>query len=137
MENSPNTFECANCSEKHITRRKDCKREQKERRIKEVQNEEGVGRCRVIQIMSGEGTEPTTNTKKYVSHFSCIMTLEGKISFTPWSIEKSTTQELGTTLKTIRSQSETKFVIEVDSEKGSVNMPKIKKLHNAVVKKWK
>ena len=77
--------------------------------------------------MSGEGTELTTNTKKYVSYFSCIMTLEGKIFFNPWSIEKSITQKLGTTLKTIRSQSETKFVIEVDSEKGSVIMPKIKK----------
>ena len=36
--------------------------------------------------------------------------------------------------ETIRSQSETEFVIEVDSDKDSVNMSKIKKLHNAVVK---
>ena len=78
MEDCPNDFECANCSEKHIAGSKDCEVEQKERRIKDVQNEERVGRRRAIQIMSGEDTDPTHNTKQYATHFSCIITLEEK-----------------------------------------------------------
>ena len=64
----------------------DCEVEQKEGRNKEVQIEETVERRRAIQIMSEEDTEPTTITKKYATHFSCIMTLEEKKSFTAWSI---------------------------------------------------
>ena len=94
VEDCPNDFECAICSEKHIAGSKDCEVEQKEKIIKEAQNKERVGRRRAIQIMSGEDTAPTTNTKKYATHFSSIMTLEEKKSFTTWSKEKSITQEL-------------------------------------------
>ena len=58
MEDCPNDFECVNFWEKHIAWSKDCEVEQKEKIIKEFQNEQRVGRCGVIQIMSGEDTEP-------------------------------------------------------------------------------
>ena len=56
VEDCPNDFECAICSEKHIAGSKDCEVGHKERIIKEVQNEERDGRRRVIQKMSGKHT---------------------------------------------------------------------------------
>jgi len=58
----------------------------------------------------------------------CIMTAEEKKSFTPWSIEKSISQELQTKPKTIRSRTDTEFIIEVDNESDSLKLLKIKKL---------
>ena len=52
------------------------KQNKKKQKIEEIQNEERFGRHRAIQIMLGKDTEPTTNTKKYATIFSCIMTLE-------------------------------------------------------------
>ena len=51
------------------------------------------------------------------------MVPEKKRNFNPWAIEKSFTQEIGSTPATIRSNSEIEFVIEISNEKYSKFLP--------------
>jgi len=66
----------------------------RERKIKEVQAKEKVGRRRAFQILSGEDETPAHKSKKFPTHFSCQINPEHKKKFSPWMIQKCSTQEL-------------------------------------------
>ena len=56
------------------------------------------------------------------------MNPERKRTFNPWAVEKSFTQEIGSTPATIRSNNESEFVIEISNEKESKILPTITSL---------
>ena len=70
---------CPNCDGDHIAGSRECETEKKERKIKEVQTKEKVGRRRAIQILSGEDETPANISTKFPTHFSCQMNPEKKI----------------------------------------------------------
>jgi len=134
IEECQNDFNCPNCGGKHQAGNRDCQTERDERLIKEIQSQERVGRRRAIQILKGEDVEPTEKARKFPTHFACTMSSREKRSFTPWSIEKCLSNELGSKPKSIRSRNDTEFIIEVEKHRDSLNISKIKKLNNIEVK---
>ena len=123
---------CPNCEEDHQAGSRECGIEQGERRIKEVQEKEKVGRRRAIQILRGDD-ESSFNGNSFPTHFSCKMDPAKKRSFTPWALEKCITHELASKPSSIRSKGDTEFIIQVDNEKDSITLPRIKKLNNVEV----
>ena len=53
---------------------------------------------------------------------------EKKRTFNPWAIEKSFTKKIGSKPATIRSNSESEFVIEISNEKENKILPTIRSL---------
>ena len=56
------------------------------------------------------------------------MELGNKLTFNPWAIEKSLTQEIGSKPATIRSTNESDFIIEISNEKENKILPTITSL---------
>jgi len=118
----------------HNAESRECGAEQIERKIKEVQTKEKAGRRWAIQLLSGEDETPANKSTKFRTHFSCKMNPEKKKKFSPWMIQKCFKQELGNKPRTIRSKSESEFVIEVNNEAESEAISSIKKLNNIDVR---
>ena len=93
-----------------------------------MQADSRVGRQRTLQILAGEDESPRSNPQSYPTHFRCKRDPEKKPAFSPWAIEKSLTQEIGSKPATIRSNNESEFVIEISNEKGSKILPTITSL---------
>merc|ERR1719259_523039 len=129
-----NYYKCPNCDGDHIAGSREWEAEKKERKIKEVQTKEKVGRRRAIQILSGEDETPTSKSTKFPTHFSCQMNPEQKKKFSPWMIEKCFTQVLWTKPRSIRSKSDSEFIIEINTEGQSRNILSIEKLNNVDVR---
>ena len=128
-----NNSKCPNCNGDHIAGSRECEAEQRERKIKEVRAKEKVGRRRAIQILSGEDETPANKSTKFPTHFSCQMSPEQKKKFSPWMIQKCFTQELDNKPRTIRTKSESEFIIEVNNEAQSKAILSITKLNNVDV----
>ena len=76
-----------------------------------------VGRRRALQILAGEDESPRSNPQTYPTHFRYKMDPENKKNFNTCPIEKSFTQEIGSEPAIIRSNNQSKFVIENPNEK--------------------
>ena len=131
FENIP---KCPKCDGDHIAGSRECGAEQNERKIKGVQTKEKVGRRTAIQILSGEDETSANKSTKFPTKLSCQMNPEQKNKFSPWMIRKCFTQELDNKPRTIRSKSESKFLIEVNYEAESRTILSIKKLNNVDVR---
>merc|ERR1719259_1557505 len=105
----------------------------KKKKIKEVQAKGRVGRRRTIQILSGEDETPANISTKFPTHFSCQMNPEKKKKFSPWLIERCFTQLLWGKPRSIRSKSESEFIIKVNNEDQSKAILSIQKLYNVDV----
>ena len=90
-----------------------CEVDNKERVIKKIQVDNKVRTRRALQILAGEDESPRSNPQSYPPHFTCKMELEQKITFNPWAVENSFTQEIGSKPASIRSNNESEFVIEI------------------------
>jgi len=85
---------CPNYDGNHIAGSGEWEAKQNERKIKEVQTKEKVGRRRAIQLLSGQDETPANKSTKYPTHSGCKMNPEQKNKFSPWTIEKCFTHEL-------------------------------------------
>jgi len=64
IDNCENNSMCPHCAGNHFAGIRECGAEQRERKIKEVQTNERVGRRRAIQILSGEEESPANKSIK-------------------------------------------------------------------------
>ena len=87
----------------------------------------------MMMMITWEEEFPATKPKKFPSHFSCQMDSEQKRKFNPWMIQKCFTQELGAKPRTIRSKSETEFILKVNNENESKAILTITKINNVDV----
>ena len=93
------------------------------REVKKMQANSRVGRRRALQILTGEDESPRSNHQLSPTHFRCKMGPERKRTFKPWAIKKRFTQEIRRKPATIRSNNESKFVVEMSNEKESKVLP--------------
>ena len=81
IDHCENDFNCPNCGGEHIAGSRECDHEQRERKIKEIQAKERVGRRRAMQILTGEEEFPATKQTTFPTHFSWQMDSEQKRKF--------------------------------------------------------
>jgi len=103
------------------------------RKIKELQTKEKVGRRR-SKYYQEKTRHQRTNQQSSQLTLVIKWTPNKKKKFSPWMIQKCFTQELCNKLRTIRSKSESEFVIEVNNKTESKTILSIDKLNNVDVR---
>lgn len=126
--------QCYHCKERHQTGSRECVRQQKEQLLVEIQEKERVTIRRARQIIEGETEAPTKASKKFPTHFNCMMGEENKRKFTPWLLEKSISNCLGSKPRTIRTLNNTTFVVEVVSKEQGAALANLNNIHGNEVR---
>lgn len=112
----------------HEAGHKECKEQQRETQILQIQDKYKVGRRRALQILAGEETTQTPSliTDHYPKHFLLKFrdNLKEATKINPFIIKKSINLFLNSNVSSIRGQGEN-YIINVSNNAQSENITKI------------
>ena len=131
-----NIFRCYHCQLQHKSGDRACEKHIQETKITEYQEKERVSRLRAMQMLNGQEVIQL-NKGKYATHFRCEMDSTKKRRLNPWLLEKCLQEKIGQKPKSIRAESSTNFVIEVQDRQQSEIMESLQSINGIAVKIYK
>ena len=94
-----------------------CAMQRKEQEVIDCQETHRVGRRRPVQMLGSNCSTFTERpTQKQITHFKCSMSEENKRKVTPWLLESTLRQRLGSKPKTLRAIGMDAFLMEINDK---------------------
>ena len=108
---------CVHCQQSHVAGHIECRKQQQETLICQIQQREKICRLRVVQMAEDKTEISQIQTSRFAMHFTCTKREgRGERKMTPWLLEKCIQQQIDKRPLKIQTSGKNSYLIQVDSE---------------------